>query len=93
MQGSIAFLAAAASAVGGLPDISINAHIRAREVRIEQQGEAHLRIRAEPSAGDKVDVQRNLPKGQTRYRNLDIKLDAEARIAPPATRTPPPTGE
>ena len=57
------------------------ARAQVRDLRIEQQGEARVRLRAEPSAGDKVAVERNLPKGQRRYRNLDIKVSAEARLA------------
>jgi hypothetical protein len=90
MLGAALFFAAAAAAwpvPAGPADIEINARVRARELRIEQQGEARLRVRAEPPAGDKVEVERNLPKGQRRYRNLDIKLDAEARIAGPAARS------
>lgn len=91
----------AAAAAGGLspqgaPDIAVKATVRAREVRIEQQGRAQIRVWAEPSAGDKVAVERNLPKGQRTYRNLQIGLDAEARLAAPADRTPsqqPSTGE
>jgi hypothetical protein len=95
MSGALLILAAAAAAATAPPpDISITARVRAREVRIEQQGEAKLRVWAEPSAGDKVDVERNLPKGQRRYRNLDVRLDAEARIAGPADRrNQSPTGE
>jgi hypothetical protein len=77
---------AAAAAANGPPDVAVNARVHAREVRIEQQGEARLRVWAEPSAGDKVEVERNLPKGERRYRNLDIELDAQARIAGPAER-------
>lgn len=99
MFGAALFLAATATigpASAGPPDIAIGARVQARDLRIEQQGEARLRIWAEPSAGDKVEVERNLPKGQRRYRNLHIQLDAEARIAAPADRsgeTPSQTGE
>jgi hypothetical protein len=96
MLAAILFLAAAAGpAPASSPDIEITARARAREVRIEQQGEARLRVWAEPPAADKVEIERNLPKGQRRYRNLDIKLDAEARIAGPADsgETQPQTGE
>jgi hypothetical protein len=98
MLGAALFLAAAAAGPppAGPADIEINARVRARELRIEQQGEARLRVWADPSAADKVDVERNMPKGQRRYRNLDIRLDAEARIADPAGRsgeTQPQTGE
>jgi hypothetical protein len=91
LVGSVAIILAAAAATGAnpalvLPDIAVHANVRAREVRIDQQGEARLRIWAEPSAHDSVKVERNLPKGQRRYRNLEIRLDAEARLAALAER-------
>ena len=88
--GLIFFAAAAAagSAPSAPPDIELNARAQIRELRIEQQGEARISLRAEPSAGDKVTVERNLPKGERRYRNLDIKLSAEARLAAPEQRQP-----
>jgi len=82
----LAAAAAAGGAAAHLPDIELNARVRAREVRIEQQGEAHVRVWAEPSAGDDVKVDRNLPRGQRTYRNLDVKLHAEARLAEPPAR-------
>lgn len=93
---TLIFAAAAAVAPAGPPDIELHARVHAREVRIEQQGEARLRVWAEPSGGDKVEVERNLPKGQRRYRNLDIELDAQARVAGPprrAAETQSQTGE
>lgn len=77
----LATVAAGASAPA--PDISINAQVRAREVKIEQQGRANARVAVVPSAGERVEVQRNLPRGQRRYRNLELKLDVEARLADP----------
>ena len=83
-----AVAATAGSAPSSPPDIELNARAQIRELRIEQQGEARISLRAEPSAGDKVAVERNLPKGERRYRNLDIKLSAEARLAaPPGDRS------
>lgn len=90
MLGAALFLAATAAAgpaPTGPADIEVNARVRARDLRIEQQGDARIRVWAEPSAADKVEVGRNLPKGQRRYRNLDIRLDAEARIAGPTGRS------
>jgi hypothetical protein len=92
----LAAAAAGAAPAAASPDIELNARAHVREVRIEQQGEARVRVWAEPSAGDKVEVERNLPKGERRYRNLDIALHAEARLADPAapaTPNPSPTGE
>ena len=66
------------------PDVSITARVRAREVKIEQQGEASARVYVKPSAAETIEVERNLPRGQTTYRNLDLKLTVEARLADPA---------
>ena len=66
------------------PDVSITARVRAREVKIEQQGEAHARVYVNPSAAETVEVERNLPRGQTQYRNLDLKLTVDARLADPS---------
>ena len=66
-----------------LPDIEIHATVRAREVTIAQQGRASAAVRVEPSAGETVEVERNLPKGQQSYRNLAIELTLEARVADP----------
>jgi hypothetical protein len=85
---SATWLLAAAAAAGSAPsgpprDVAINATIRAREVRIEQQGRASARVFVEPSAGQRVDVERNQPKGKSRYRNLELNLHVEGRLADP----------
>ncbi len=72
-----------AAAASATPDIEINARVRAREVHIEQQGRAEARVTIEPSAGRRIEVERNLPKGQAQYRNLDLRLHVEGRIAGP----------
>ena len=82
---SILMLAAAVGSGAALPDIEINARVRAREVKIEQQGQASARVRLEPSGDQRIDVERNLPRGRATYRNLDLRLDVEGRLAvPPA---------
>ena len=75
---------ATAAQAAPLPDVSITARVRAREVKVEQQGEASARVYVNPSAVETVEVERNLPRGQARYENLDIKLTVEARLADPA---------
>jgi hypothetical protein len=89
----IAVVAAAGSAPSAPPDIELNARAQIRELRIEQQGKARISLRAEPLGGDNIAVERNLPKGERRYRNLDIKLSAEARLAAPAERDRSQQGE
>ncbi|HYD24776.1 MAG TPA: hypothetical protein VEB68_08255 [Croceibacterium sp.] len=101
-----ALLLAAAAAAGSAspgppPDVAIGASVRIRELKIEQQGRASARVFVEPSAGERIEVERNLPKGRTRYRNLELEVNVEARLADPrgaaadATSTPaePATGD
>lgn len=86
--------AASAPVAHAPPDIEIRAAIRAREVRVEQDGTARIVLRAEPSAEQpEIRVERSAPPGQRRYRNLDLRLDAKARIADPNNPTSQHTGE
>ena len=95
--------AAAAGASAALPaDVEIRARVEARDVRIEQQGRAEALVFVEPSAGERIEVDRNLPKGRARYRNLELDVHVEGRLADPraprsaeapATRTEPETGD
>jgi hypothetical protein len=73
--------AAASTATANLPDVEIAARVRAREVRIEQQGRASAEVRVEPEAAKRIEVERNLPKGRSTYRNLDLTLKIEGRLA------------
>ena len=84
MGGAISLLlaAAAGAAPASLPDIELAARVNARKVKIEQDGRAEVRI--EPDAGKRIDVRRNLPKGRSTYRNLELRLTIEARLADPA---------
>lgn len=86
MGGAISFLLAAAiAAPAALPDIEIGARIKAREVKVEQQGRVEVRL--EPDAGGRIEVERNLPKGRSTYRNLELRLNIEARLADPSARS------
>jgi hypothetical protein len=67
-----------------LPDIELNANVRARSVTIEKQGNASLAVTTEPSGGNVVDVQAPKANGRKSLRNIEVKLRAEARIADPA---------
>ena len=73
--------AAVASPPLALPDIELNVRGRARSVEIEQKGEATLEVTAEPDAGSQVEV-RVAPKaaGRTKLRNVEVDIQAEARI-------------
>jgi hypothetical protein len=85
MNGPITLLlaAAAGTAPANLPDIEIAAHVQAREVRIQQQGRAGAEVRVDPEAAKQVEVKRNLPAGRSAYRNLDLTLKVEGRLADP----------
>lgn len=86
-MGVATLMTAAAAALGGqLPDIEIDARVKAKQVTIERQGRASARVRLEPNGADRVEVERNLPPGQTTYRNLDLRLKVEGRLADLADR-------
>lgn len=74
-------LALAAAQTASAPDIQLDARIRAREVRIERSGEASLQVRGAP--GSEVRVDKPAANGRRRLRNVDVRLQAEARVADP----------
>lgn len=81
LQLAAATAAADAPAATPQPDIQILARVRAKELTIEQQGEARVEVRADPPLVEKVDVQRNQPGvGRTVLRDLDVRLDARASV-------------
>ena len=73
------FLALQATAV--LPDIELNARVRARSVTIERQGTARLTLTTQPDGGNIVDVRAPEANGRTTLENVDVVVTAEARIA------------
>lgn len=79
-MGPILLIAQAMAAPGASPasppDIEIAATIRAREVRIEQEGPIRVELRADPGVSD-IAVERSQPAGARSYRNLTI----DARLA------------
>lgn len=66
-----------------LPDIELNATVRARQVTIEKQGNAELTVSAGPDGGSLVDVQAPKANGRKRLNNVEVKVRAEARIGDP----------
>lgn len=74
---------ATAQAPTPLPDIELSARVRAREVLVRQEGEAHLSLKVEPGVAPPIEVKRSAPPGAQRYRNFTIDLRAAARIADP----------
>lgn len=81
---SLVFLQLATAQVPAtLPDIELNARVRAREAVVRSSGEARLTLSVEPGDAPPVQVSRSAPAGAERYRNLTIDLRATARIADP----------
>ena len=66
------------------PDIELNATIRARSVTIEKQGNASLTVTTSPDGGNLVDVRAPKANGRKKLRNVEVKVDAQARIGDPA---------
>lgn len=85
----IALALAVQTAAAAVPDVQLEARVTARRVEIRSSGEASLEARGSPDGGSDVRVDRNLPRdGRRTLRNVDIRVRAEARIAPP--QQPPP---
>jgi len=88
MTGAILLIAQAASMpAAGVPaepaDVEMRVRVKAREVRIEQEGPIAIRLRAEPGATD-IEVARSQPAGAKSYRHLTI----DARLAAWLTQDP-----
>ena len=75
------------------PDIQFGARIEARSVTIEKKGEARLEIRAVPDGGSLVKVEAPKANGRKTLKNVRIEIDAEARIADPASAAATPIAE
>ena len=71
------------------PDIEVNVHATVREVRIRQRGETSLQVHASPDGGSNVRVANPPPNARAQARNRVVDIHAEARIAAPATNSPP----
>lgn len=77
----IAFLILQAAAAQ--PDIQLGVRVRADSLRIERKGEAELTVSSSPEGGNRVDVQAPEADGKRQLRNIDVRVDAEARIGDP----------
>lgn len=66
------------------PDIELRVGARVKSVKIEQQGNATLEVRATPDAGSSVEA-RVEPRaaGKTELRNVQVNVRAQASIADP----------
>ena len=81
-------LLVAAQAASPAPDIALDVRVQARELRIEQRGQASLELRASPDGGTTRNVDKPQANGRRRLRNVDVRVQAEARIADPAQAVP-----
>ena len=63
----------------GPADIQLQVRAQVREVRVRQQGEASLTVRGGP--GSEVRVEAPSGGGTRRLRNVNVIVDAEARVA------------
>jgi hypothetical protein len=81
-------LLVAAQAASPAPDIALDVRVQARELRIEQRGQASLELRASPDGGTTQTVDKPQANGRRRLRNVDVRVQAEARIADPAQAVP-----
>ena len=85
----LAFLVAVQAAAPA-PDIALDVRVQARELRVEQNGQASLQLSASPDGGSVQNVDKPRTNGRGRLRNIDVRVQAEARIGDP-TRAPAPT--
>jgi hypothetical protein len=67
------------------PDIQLDIHATARDVRIEQRGQTSLSVRADPDGGSQARTEKPDAGDRQRLRNVDVRVRADARIADPNT--------
>ena len=79
----LTLLLALQAAAQPLPDLQLDARVRARSVTIEKQGDARLTVTTDPDGGNVVDVRAPRANGRKTLRNVDVTVRAEGRIAPP----------
>jgi hypothetical protein len=66
-----------------LPDIQLDANIRAKSVTIEKQGNARLKVTTSPEGDNMVDIRAPRGNGRKSLRNVEVNIRAEAKIADP----------
>jgi len=76
----------AATAAQTPPDIQLRIDVHADRVRIERQGEASLVVSG--GEGSAVRVEAPEADGRRTLRNVDVRIEAEARLADPANASP-----
>jgi hypothetical protein len=70
-----------AAAAQTAPDIQLRIDVHADRVRIERQGEASLEVSG--GEGSVVRVEAPEANGRRTLRNVDVRIEADARIADP----------
>jgi len=76
-----ALLLLQAAAAQPAPDIQLRIGVHADRVRIERQGEASLEVSGGEGSAVRVDAPE--ANGRRTLRNVDIRIEADARIADP----------
>jgi hypothetical protein len=69
------------------PDIQMRATAEIRSVKVEKNGAASLTVRADPDGGRTIKVEAPKVERAKRLRNVQVTVDAQARIASPAQAT------
>ncbi len=69
------------------PDIQLSVRLSAERVSLEKKGEASLTVSSSPEGRNLVDVRAPAANGRRTLRNVEVTVDAEARIAGPEARS------
>lgn len=65
------------------PDIEFQAHVEAKSVTIQKQGDASLTLRTDPDGGNVVKVAAPKANGRKTIKNVQVDIHAQANIAAP----------
>lgn len=65
------------------PDIELQAHVEAKSVTIQKQGDASLTLRTDPDGGNVVKVEAPKANGRKTIKNVQVDIHAQANIADP----------
>ena len=74
---------AASTAAVAPPDIELRAHVDIRSLEIRTQGPAQVTLHAEPGDAPPLKVERSVPPGRKKYRNLTLDILGIARLTAP----------
>jgi hypothetical protein len=68
-----------------LPDIQLDARVIARQVEMRESRGVSLTVQARPDAGSEVRVQAPPRRGERVLRNVEVRVQAEARLGSQST--------